>query len=435
MPLKELTSPGDLRIPSALFDMRNRGGTAPLVSFDPRPLRAPPQPVDQADGGRTKLWQLAAPLHCSIIGTCLTTGELRALLRKFKATTVENPNDHDLHGLAVSAAAARSPLAKQIQKTLDHRHGTVIRRFAKAASAGEVERLWEDAKQSGDIPGAYWAALTHPAATDALVRRVFGDVHNLSHLVGAANRADIRRLHQLEREKAVLEEKLARQQTHLRDSIVARDAKIRDLNAMLAARINETAAAPSAAELASELATLRGLVADLGKRLDAEADRRRRAEQRASDSGAARAAADRARASAERGLEAVRRDLDAAEAALASLCDEGGTSEPLDLGGATLLYVGGRPHLVARLKVLIDRASGQFIHHDGGIEENMDLLPGLVSRADAAFFPVDCISHDAAQSLKRLCRQSGKSFVPLRSSGVASLLQAVRALELHQRRG
>ena len=63
-------------------------------------------------------------------------------------------------------------------------------------------------------------------------------------------------------------------------------------------------------------------------------------------------------------------------------------------------------------------------------EERRDLLPGLVSRADAAFFPVDSVSHDAALSLKRLCRQAGKPFVPLRSSGIASLLRALRALDI-----
>src|ERR1700685_4571752 len=107
MPTKQLTIPGDLqavsRVPSALLDWRNRGSTVALAGFDPRPLRAPAQPLDQADGGRTKLWQIASPLHCSIIGTCLTTGELRALLRKFKAISVENKSDHDLHSLAVSA--------------------------------------------------------------------------------------------------------------------------------------------------------------------------------------------------------------------------------------------------------------------------------------------------------------------------------------------
>ena len=75
--------------------------------------------------------------------------------------------------------------------------------------------------------------LSHPAATDAIMRRAFGDVHMLSHMVGAANRADIRRLRQLEEDNAALSAKLEAQQRQLRDGFTARDDKIRLLNEAL----------------------------------------------------------------------------------------------------------------------------------------------------------------------------------------------------------
>ena len=56
----------------------------------------------------------------------------------------------------------------------------------------------------------------------------------LSHLVGAANRADIRRLRELEAEKGALTEKLQRQQQQLREGFTSRDETIRQLNALLA---------------------------------------------------------------------------------------------------------------------------------------------------------------------------------------------------------
>jgi hypothetical protein len=61
-----------------------------------------------------------------------------------------------------------------------------------------LRELWEEALARADIPGVYWAVLSHPAATDAIMRKAFGDVHMLSHMVGAAKRADIRRLCRLE---------------------------------------------------------------------------------------------------------------------------------------------------------------------------------------------------------------------------------------------
>jgi hypothetical protein len=84
--------------------------------------------------------------------------------------------------------------AKLLHKALDRRHRLSINRFDKAETTEEVRASWKEAVQRGEIPGAYWAALTHPATNDVLLREIFAEVHMLSHLVGDANRADIRRL-------------------------------------------------------------------------------------------------------------------------------------------------------------------------------------------------------------------------------------------------
>ena len=44
--------------------------------------------------------------------------------------------------------------------------------FAKAKDAAEVAALWDAAMKGGDIPGAYWAVLTHPHCGGPLARRV-----------------------------------------------------------------------------------------------------------------------------------------------------------------------------------------------------------------------------------------------------------------------
>ena len=169
------------------------GATAPRTAFQ-MPLGAPPplhlrNAAEPADGHRrTRIWELASYLHCSIIGTCLSTSELRGTLRK-SGFVVEGVSDHDLHGQAVGLAARHDRPAKMLNKALDLRHGLVLRQFEKAESEAELTALWVEARQRGDIPAAYWALLTHALASDALIRRVFGEVHMLSHLVGAANRA------------------------------------------------------------------------------------------------------------------------------------------------------------------------------------------------------------------------------------------------------
>ena len=40
-------------------------------------------------------------------------------------------------------------------------------------------------------------------------------------------------------------------------------------------------------------------------------------------------------------------------------------------------------------------------------------------------FPVDCVSHEAVATVKRLCRQMAKPYVPLRSTGISPFVAAL----------
>jgi hypothetical protein len=105
----------------------------------------------------------------------------------------------------------------------------------------------------------------------------------LSHLVGAAKRADIQRLAAVEAEKAALALQVEKQQATLREAIVTRDTTIRRLNEALAEKIAQERSACLSThpqEHANEITALRELVAALQKRLATEVRRRERAEQR-----------------------------------------------------------------------------------------------------------------------------------------------------------
>ncbi len=385
----------------------------------PAPAAPPAAPVDDAAGrptGRTRIWEFGVNLHCSIIGTCLSTAELRHIVTKTDAGAAA-ATDHDLHMRGVALAGRRESGARLLQKALDRKHHAAIARFARAKDAAAVLSFWDEALKQGDIPGAYWATLTHAATTEDVVKRAFGDIHMLSHLVGAANRADIRRLRQLEDENAALAARLERQQRALHDGFAARDAAIRRLDEMLTRRVAERAEAP-AAQPADAEPTDR-LIRDLDRRLAREVARRERSEQRVDKLLAAARAHEAER---QRHMAALI-ELDAAERQLAALTGPG--ERPLDLARSTLLYVGGRPGQIPAFRALIERAGGGFLHHDGGIEQGSGLLPGLVARADRVAFPVDCISHLAVATIKRVCRQAGKPYAPLRTASLACLLAAM----------
>jgi hypothetical protein len=401
------------------------------LGFDGRSApewRAPAVPAAAAVR-RCKIWDLADTLHCSIIGTCLSTAELRHVLVRLNVKGAEEADEHQVHVLGVMLASRREAGAKLLQRALDRRHGLSIKQYTRAKSEAALLELWNESVRNGEIPGAYWALLSHPFATDAVVKRAFSDVHMLSHLVGAANRADIRRLRQLEEQIGEMTAKLERQQRQLRDGFKSRDEAIRRLNAMLAERV-EQSLNDAARSGDDERAALNGVIAELNRKLTRETAHRERLEQRLS-----RTSTDLRTAAS--GLQRARNERDAAVRELASveahivalLQPTVGGCAPLDeLSGRTFLYVGGRASQIPQMKALAERASARLLHHDGGIEHGATLLPGLVSRADHVLFPVDCISHGAVAVIKKLCQQSGKSYTPLRTTSLASLLSALIGL-------
>src|SRR5215468_7628487 len=193
--------------------------------------------IPPASRRRTAIWDMHHSVHCSIVGTCLSNAEIRRLLIKLGVHGAESANDHDLHKQGVTLAGKPQNGGKLIQKALDRRHEAAIKQFVRAKDETALRELWDEALKRGDIPGAYWAVLSHPTATDAIMKHAFGDVHMLSHLVGAANRADIRRLRELEAENGALGAKLERQQRQLRDGFTGRDQTIRRLNDLLAQNV------------------------------------------------------------------------------------------------------------------------------------------------------------------------------------------------------
>ena len=254
----------------------------------------------------------------------------------------------------------------------------------------------------------------------------------LSHLVGAANRADIRRLREPEDEIAALREKIARQQRQLRDAVVSREATIANLNDTLARAItcqqrDDRANAPS--DDAKHSATS-GLIADLRRRLTSQIAIRERADRRLQKLTVERDAERKQRQLLERRERNLAQELDSAEAALARLLRtcEAAETQPANLAGVTLLYVGGRAHQVAQLRNLAEQWNASFLHHDGGIDDPSGLLEAQVARANFTLFPVDCVSHNAVAVVKRVSRSGGKPYLALRSSGLTSFAAALRSI-------
>lgn len=369
---------------------------------------------------RLKTWDLASMFHCSIVGTCLTTAELRQVLAKVGDIDARGASDHTLHSRGVRAAGQRDIAGKLLNKALDRRHERILKQFSRLSTSSEIRAQWTLAVDEGDISGAYWAVMSHPASDRPLVQDVFGEVHMLSHLVGSSSRLDLARLRKLQLDVEARDEKISRQEGRLQAA--AKD------HALLQRRVDE---------LEADLLRKQAVA---GEPVPAIADQRQEArllqrlqaaEQRADGYDGRLAALEAKLAEAERRAtaladenSALQRELDLIEAAVA-MPDLGNTGAAHPTEQQTLLYVGGRKSLFDRLRKLAESRNIDLVLHDGGVEDNLSLLPAMVGRVSWAIFPVDCISHSAADMVKRLCRESEKPYLPLRSASLASFAAAI----------
>jgi hypothetical protein len=382
----------------------------------------PPLVATDVKGRRCKIWDIAPSLHCSIIGTCLSAAELRQFFAKLGDTDAKMASDNILHGRGVRSAGKHDLVGKLLNKMLDNRHEASIRRFAKATSTAQVRELWSEAFEQGNIPGGYWAVLTHPATDRPLVEDAFGQVHMLSHMVGSSNRVDITRLRMLERELGERDEKISRQEARLSESSLERSELLRRIEGLEMEVRRREAAERTAAELISGAVTASALL----QRLDAEKAHSNILVARVSELESQIEKARKFAAALNKQNDQLQREVTALEAELRiEKADEATAKVERDLDGVTILYVGGRPGLIDQLKAVVVKRGGTLLSHDGGMEENLAALPGLISRADATFFPMDCVSHSAVIQIKKFCRDGHKPFTPLRTASVASFIAAI----------
>ena len=377
---------------------------------------------------RRTLFDLSPMLHCSIIGTCLTMAELRKILVKAAGDRIQKLSDHDVHTQGVRLAGLKGPASKLLNKALDTKHHAAIRQFQSAATEHDIRELWGVARREGQIEGAYWAAVTHPATSEACLQHVFGDVHMLSHLVGSSNRADVRRLLEFESEIAGLKTRLNDMAGAMRTGFSRRDSEIQQLRRALASADRQGSDEVMADDVT---AALRRSLRDLQQQLDAAMLRAERQQKSAAEAKAReRSLQARLDAAEERGRQ-LEDELHSLENCMRATCgqDVGQQSrqeqKPLSLADRTILYVGGKSGTIPNLRSLVEQLGGFFLHHDGGQVQNIGLLAGLIRRADCVFFPVDCVSHQAMFAVKRHCGLSQIPFIALHRSGSGSLLRGV----------
>ena len=393
---------------------------------------------------RKRIWEVQGGFHCSIIGTCLTMQDLGRITAKAAVYFPKKSADFEIHSAFVHLAGTQNRISVLIDKALEKKYAKTIAKMRAATDENVLAAQWEAEVEKGDIPGAYWGLMSHPSTSEDLLERAFGEVHMMSHALGASRRLDVHKLQRLESDCANLQGKLSLVKSVYRERLKNKDAVISELTAGLNGlkkverrlaiaydQIFELRRAGGRSLLEKRIQTLEDALVFEKSRADlAESNLVRAGEQLVRERETAAAAADRISALTEENA-ALEQELRSA-----LLCSRGDSSCPeavLDddgnsLCGRRILYVGGRSNLVCHYRTLVERRGGEFMHHNGDDGASLEILRQAMVNVDAVFCPVDCVSHGACLSVKQVCKHLSKQFVPLRSAGLSSLARGIREM-------
>lgn len=390
---------------------------------------APPPDAAGAGSRRRRLWELDPHAHCPVIGVCLPIATLRRLVDKALGGETQ-ADDYALHCGVIAECRTRTPLAERLHKALDARFALALQRAARHKCETALAGWWAAQSAGRELPGAFWALMTHPRCTPALADRVLGEVHMLQHQVGVASRADLARLDALADENGVLGRQLAEAQARaaqqaaeqaqeqdrlqrlavrLRADALVRTTEAQDLRAQLEHLQRIAPSLPARQALAAENRVLIERVQALQRRVAQLEDER--AQRRARERGAPPPAGS---------------DGDPAPAV--SVVAEILPAPPR-LSARAVLCVGGRTASVPVYRRLVEDTGGRFLHHDGGTEDSAARLDATLAAADLVICQTGCISHDAYWRVKDHCKRTGKRCVFVESPSRHAMARALGHLD------
>ncbi|MBQ5947678.1 DUF2325 domain-containing protein [Massilia sp. ST3] len=367
---------------------------------------------------RRRVWELSHACHCPLIGVGLPLGVLRRLVEKVTGGQLMH-DDYEIHVGAVSDCLLRTPVADAVQKELERRYAVNVQRFRAAKTTEDVGRMWDAAVAAGDVAGAFWAGLSHPRCTAELEEKMCRDIHMVQHQAGACARADINKFNALLADNARLERELAKTQERCQALVQDKaEAAERHEQQLMQARATIIGKDTEVHKLRTELAQLAAAVPEL--------ESRQRLANRVAQMEAREQAlrAQLAELKAARVVPAAPQDDPAP--ALPSPPTPAPQEAPVRLFNRSVLCVGGRDGNVPSYRTLVERAGGQFAHHDGGLKDSSSLLDASLAAADLVICQTGCISHAAYWRVKDHCKRTGKRCVFVDNPSVSSLARGLQ---------
>lgn len=409
---------------------------------------------------RRKIWQIHSGYHCSIIGACLSRKDLKQIAKKKIFSLESGVDSFAIHRVLTTIADERFPKTRALNKILDHKFRASIRRYASLSSDEEVEEQWnKDLNSEDTISGAFWAIMTLPFCGKDLLDRVYGDCHMVGYDIFALHSTNARKTESLQRQIGTLQlslektkagyekerecirwelEELQKSKAEfLRQRLV--NGHLVEENAVLKAKFKKQEGGEELTSLRIELALLKKENEKLKRTSLIDSEKSARSAQQSLEANAQIGSLQNERDELKVFNTELKEEISSLEGmfqvsigskADCDTCEEKHLHrcEGVGLSGRAVLYVGGRNNMVAHYREMVETNGGIFLHHDGGKENSKNLLPKMLSGADAVLCPVDCVSHDACKCVKKICKRNSKPFVMMRSAGLSSLAKGLETI-------
>ena len=253
---------------------------------------------------------------------------------------------------------------------------------------------------------------------------------DLQHQVGAANRADLARLDELQEENAVLGRELGRAQARSTQQLAERARQLELSQAECLRLRGELMGRDTLlAGLREEMQQLEESVPGLRNRNE-QARQLQFQQERIHQLERALLGAQQLAEREQRRVQELQQALASAQAApSASPAPQPSEQALPSLDERAVLCVGGRPAVVPIYRQLIERTGGRFLHHDGGEEDAVAKLDASLAAADLVICQTGCISHDAYWRVKDHCKRHGKQCVFVDKPSASSLRRALSAMD------
>ena len=379
---------------------------------------------------RKKIWEIPVQYHCSITGCCLLIEQVRIILKKNNYTGWSTDSDYKIHGKVISAAASENKISISINQALDRAAAKEIKEVQSVREGFKLIEKWLDVKKGPKCSRFYWAIMSHELMDDVLMKVLFGDFHILSHT--AINRLrnsekenndlvknNLRLKEKIDTYKKELEKIKISYQSSCSSSIEVYEKHIRACETEINKYEYRTGQLEK--ELQEKYFIIKKYENEI-KQMNRKIENLELSEMLLQDKVKQFSECDEPESNSDQ--------IDVCSCFDEDKCkyknEINSISSTVNLENKTVLLVGGRKKIKEYCREIVKAGNGTFIHHDGGLEDSKKKLSSTALKADIVICALDCISHSASKSMKRICRKENKNILYLKNTNTLS--EQIRAV-------